>query len=409
MDFLKEIKKYGLDKKSYESLLKDIDLKLSNVLKVTWEDLLHKYNLKCNVGTLKKASSTIFGGSFRAQYEKNELKNNSRYFENEENQLNKKLDELKKERVKLQTLSIENNRLLRQDARKEMFYEYVGKCCNSIELPKFQPLYPHSNNCEYLVTLADIHYGASFESENNVYSPYIAEMRMEKLAGDIINFVKKHRLAKISIVELGDSIQGILRVNDLRINDSTMVRATVEVTKLIANFLNSLSEYCVVDYYHVPFANHTQTRNLGTKANELLDEDLEYIIGHYIESLCENNKRINVFLTENNEKYLELNINGNDIIACHGHTMKNYKNSLRNLSILKRKMYSCCLLGHYHSENISVSHESFYGDCETIVAPSFIGSDPFSDSIFKGSKASSLILGFDSEHGHVETYKIFLN
>lgn len=409
MDFIKEIHKLGLDEESYKSLLKDIDEKLSGEKKITWEELCLKYNLNCHPHTLKKASSTIFGGSFRSEYLKNQIYTYPEQFD-KKTELDRKLDEIKKERIKLQTANIESNRLLRQQTRKEMFYEYIGNYCNSIELPDFKPLMVNEeNNCEYLLTLADIHYGASFESENNIYSSEIAQKRLERLSGEVIDFVIKNKLSKISVLELGDSIQGILRVNDLRINDSSVVKATVEISKLIAMFLNSISEYCVVDYYHVPFANHTQMRSLGSKANELFDEDLEYVISHYIESLCENNERINVYLAKENDLYLDLKINGNDIIACHGHTIKNLNNLLKNLSIVREKMYDCCILGHFHGANSFVSHETISGDCEVIVAPSFIGSDPFSDSLFKGSKAASLILGFDYLNSHVETYKIVLN
>jgi hypothetical protein len=38
-----------------------------------------------------------------------------------------------------------------------------------------------------------------------------------------------------------------------------------------------------------------------------------------------------------------------------------------------------------------------------------IGSDPYSDSIMKGSKAAAKVYGFDNLHGHTETYKFILN
>ena len=409
MDFIKEIHEFGLDEESYKSLLKDIDMKLSGDIKVTWEELCARYNLLCHPDTLKKASSTIFGGNFRSEYLKNQIYTYPEQFDKKKD-LNNVLEEIKRERIKLQTANIENNRLNRQEVRKEMFYEYIGNYCNTLDIPDFQPLIVNEeNNCEYLLTLADIHYGAAFASENNCYSSEIAKERFEKLAGKTIDFILKHKINKLTVLELGDSIQGILRINDLKINDSSVVRAVVEVSKLIASFLNSISKYCVVDYYHVPFANHTQIRSLGTKANELFDEDLEYIISHYIETLCENNFRINVYYAEEGEQFIDFNLNGSNIVACHGHSIKNQKNALKNISIMRKKMYDYCIMGHFHGENISVSHESYDNDCEVIIAPSFVGSDPFSDSLFKGSKASSLILGFDYNNGYVETYKILLN
>lgn len=52
----------------------------------------------------------------------------------------------------------------------------------------------------------------------------------------------------------------------------------------------------------MPKANHTQLRVLGAKANELGEEDLEYVIGHYIKDLCSDNYRISVHLED--EKHI---------------------------------------------------------------------------------------------------------
>ena len=74
---------------------------------------------------------------------------------------------------------------------------------------------------------------------------------------------------------MGDDIQGILRLSDLQLNESSVVKATVFVAKTIARFLNDLSEYCFIDYYLCPTSNHSQTRPLGTKASEIASEDVE--------------------------------------------------------------------------------------------------------------------------------------
>lgn len=216
------------------------------------------------------------------------------------NEINEKLLEIRKERIKLQTVNIERNRIDRRESRREMYYEYVGKIAEKLPMPPFKPLY---NKCgdfsrEYVVALSDIHYGASFVGENNRYSPSIAKERLEYLAGRLELFIKEKRLSKLHIVSLGDLLQGCLRLTDLKINDSTVVKSCVEISRLIAKFLNELSVYANIEYYHVPSANHTQSRYLGSKANELMDEDLEYLIGNYIKDLCANNNRININLAK---------------------------------------------------------------------------------------------------------------
>ena len=100
---------------------------------------------------------------------------------------------------------------------------------------------------------------------------------------------------------------------------------------------------------------------------------------------------------------------GNEIIAMHGHQLKNIENSIRDLSMLRRSFIDYLILGHFHSGKEIPSFEGCYNDTEILISPSFIGSDPYSDSIMKGSKASVKIYGFSNVFGHIETYKMILN
>ena len=376
---------------------------------IDWSEIKTKYNVNCNPDTIRKGSSTIFGGKFRSDYLKSQIYSNPEEF-SKEKEIEKKLEELRKERIKLQTANIERNRIDRAQSRQEMYYEYVGNAITSLPLPEFRPIVQNdSNEKEYIATLSDLHFGAVFTSEHNKYSPEIARDRMEYLTSRLISFVEEKSLSRLHIVSLGDMLQGLLRVNDLRINDSTVVKSCVEVSRLIALMLNTLSEYTNVEYYHVPSANHTQIRPLGSKANELMDEDMEYLIGNYIKDLCSMNKRINVHLAEEGKQYIQIDIMGFTIIAMHGHQIKNIETSIRDLSMLYSGFVDYVILGHYHSGKQLTSYEGICHDCEVLVAPSFVGSDPYSDSILKGSKAASCIYGIDYISGHDETYKIILN
>ncbi len=339
--------------------------------------------------------------------------NKDKFVTNEDysNELEKQYKDLKKERLKLQTLNVERNRIDRQDARRELYYEYIGNLVQSLPFPDFHPLScEYTGNREYVLVFSDVHDGATFKSLNNEYSFEIVEERFMKLLDDTINFVQDKGINKIHIVNAGDTIQGLIHTNDLRINDSTVVKSVVHASKLIATFLNELSAYCQIEYYQVPTANHTQLRVLGARANELMDEDLEYVIGHYIKDLCICNDRINVTLQEDSAvPYVKLKIpNGKNIIAMHGHTIKDINNSIKDLSVMMHKFIDCLIIGHYHSGREIITSESLASDCEVIVNPSFIGSDPYSDSILKGSKAAAKIYGF-SCYGHDETYKFVLN
>lgn len=351
---------------------------------------------------------------FRKSYQafQKMLEANKEKFSNETShtkELDIKYETIRKERIKLQTANVERSRVDRCESRQEMYYEFVGSIAETIPVPNFKPIKPNYGDMEYLLCIADLHYGAKFKSENNEYSMEICEERFALLLANTIDFIERKGLSKIHILELGDSIQGILRLSDLKLNETTIAKATVQVSKLIAKFLTDLSEYCFIEYYHVPFANHTQSRPLGTKASELADEDVEYVICHYIEDLCSNNERINVNIAEEGKQYINVPIQGNEIVAMHGHTIKNIESSIKDLSMMRREFIDYLFLGHYHGNKEMNGNEGCCNDTEVIVCPSFVGSDPYSDSLMKGSKSSVKVYGFDDLYGHNETYKFILN
>lgn len=407
-NFKEELSKYGLTLETYDKIISDIDSKIDGENDYDWSEIKDKYGINCNPDTIRKSSSTPFGGKMRSEYAKYKVglsKNVS-----SDSELDVKIQELRKERIKLQTSNVERNRLDRSEARQEMYYEYVGNVVQALPLPNFQPIEDSVHHeISYLVGLADVHYGARYHSINNEYSPEKAKKRFEYLTCRLIHFVQEKHITTLTIVSLGDLIQGVLRLSDLKINDSSIVKATVEICRLIANMLNELSTYTNIAYYHTPSANHTQLRVLNAKASELADEDLEYLMGNYIKDLCANNERITVHLAKEGNDFIEVYIPGNEIIAMHGHQLKNIENAVKDVSILHKKFYDTVLLGHYHNGKEIPSHEGILGDAEVLISPSFVGSDPYSDKLCKGSKACIKVYGFDKLFGHTETYKIILN
>ncbi len=370
--------------------------------------MLRICQLKDQIGTWKDVADILNGltnnnydeSTYRRRYKK----------EIQIPKVKSEIDDLRAERIKLQTANLERQRLDRVSVRQQMYYEYIGRVVSSLPLPEFKSIYEsREESIEYLLTISDIHYGSYFESENNSYSSTEAEHRLELLTGYTIDFIKKNQLNKIHVAELGDTIFGILRLKDLQANDSTVVKAVVEISRLLAHFLNEVSAYAHVEYYHVPFANHSQIRPLGTKASELVSEDLEYIIGNYISDLCRYNNRINVNLAEEGKQYIHIPITGSTIYAMHGHQIKNLESAIKDMTILTKTFIDYLVLGHFHTGRNIPSGEGVCSDTETLVCPSFVGSDPYSDSLMKGSKAAVNIFGFDSLYGRTETYKFILN
>lgn len=347
-----------------------------------------------------------FNEGYELGYEKalRERKEDSLLDELEEKKL-----EIIKERKKLQATKIELNRNLTHESRFELFYENIRDEIKRLPLPEFTvlPLSVGYRYSEDIQVFTDIHYGANFKSENNEYSTTICKERFDILLGETIEYCKEQRISKLNVVELGDSIQGLLRLTDIKLNEVPVVQAVVEISRIIGNYLNQLSKYVYIDYFHTMQSNHSQTRPLGTKASELATEDLELVIGNYIKDLLADNKRVNVHLSD--KDYFTMNICGYDCLGMHGHQIKGIRNVVKDYSMLHRKFYQYVFLGHTHAGQTMVVGEGIDNAIEVLVTPSFIGSDLFSDSLKLGAKAMSKIYKFKEGKGLVQTTNIILN
>lgn len=349
--------------------------------------------------------------AYQAGYEEGLKKNNSEYPD-----LDDKINALKKERKKIQTLNVERNRYDREEARRELFYEQIADNIISLPLVSFSPLSIENLKDietkfkeEYVLCLADIHAGAKFKEGCDEYSMEIVQERFDYLLDEMILFIKNKNVTRFHVLELGDTIQGLIHLNDLRINETSMVRTIVEISRLIAEFLNKLSSVTEIIYYHCGRANHSQIRAFNAKANELTEEDVEYIIGHYIKDLLRDNKRVEVKLPNTNQIYIQLDIDSHDIYAIHGHQLKNIDKAIDDVSNYLAKPVDYLIIGHEHcSKEITIGAYSTF-DKEVLVCPSFIGADPYSHSILKRTHGAVKIFGFNEIYGHNETYKFIID
>lgn len=378
----------------------------------TWEELTPILNTQCGISEEDYRGESAWRKRYRVMQQSWDDVFSKAHCSNEQVQdLVQKRLELAKERQKLYATKVEASRNLRQESRFELFYENVKCAIKTLPVPEFinSRVYFPENAKEYVLTLADIQAGANFKLECNEYSLDICKQRFNYLLDRVAGYVSDNKLNKIHVVSLGDDIQGILRISDLKLNETSVVEATVVVAKLIACFLNNLSAYCNIEYYHTPTSNHSQTRNLGSKASELASEDLEYVIGHYVKDMLVNNNCVNVHLNDGHD-YIDIPIFDFNVTAMHGHTIKNLETALKDVSAARRRFIDYLLVGHWHNARTIPGNEHEFHDTELLICPSFQGTDPYAlNQLGKSSKAACNMFIFDSKYGHIGTEKFILN
>lgn len=333
-------------------------------------------------------------------------------FDEQKQELVQLRDELKSERIKLQTLNLERNRIDREDARWELFYENIGKYVESKPRPNFQKcLMLESNDTEYILGIADVHAGALWATPSNEYSMKIVEDRFAELLDYTEQFIEEKELTHLNIILLGDLIDGVLRMSNLQTQDSKVSKACADIAEIIGEFVDRLTVDCHIhiNLYDAVYGNHSTQRYLGQSKNYDMLEDLGYTISRHIKCYLRNNQNVDMFTPKDGEMYLEFELNGFNIIAFHGHTIKNLNTAIKDLTMRNRKFYDYSLSGHIHSSSEITEGVDKLHDVQDIRFPSFCGADPYADSIFKQSKASAMIIGLEKDYGYTEMKKFILN
>ena len=319
--------------------------------------------------------------AYQAQKKIIDLKQESLADINEQlDELNQLKEGLRKERVKLQTLNLERNRITRENARQELFYEQIGQYIKSKKYEKLKPYYsPKNKNIKYLLGIADVHANASWSTPTNEYNMKIVKDRFEILLEEVENFIKEKQLNELNIALLGDLIDGCLRMSNLQTMDSTVSKSLADISDIIIDFIEQLIKdtQIHINLFDVVYGNHSTPRFLQ---NYDIKEDLGYF------------------------KIWDFNF-----IGFHGHTEKNQSETIKDLTMQRRTLYDYAICAHLHSNKITTNGIGGMYDIETIQFPSFVGDDPYSNSIYKTSKGACMICGFDKDYGLIETYKIILN
>jgi hypothetical protein len=321
-----------------------------------------------------------------------------------------KMIELKKEKVKLQTTKLEFNKMIRQDARFEEFWDRVSQSIETVEVPIFEE-FESIGGCEKvgLVGLSDIHFGKIFTSYNNAYSADICKDRLNALMNEIIEWVKDRNIGELHILNCSDNLEGLLRISQIRVLEMGVIDSAIEFGRLMAEWLNNLSKFIPITYHHVKSSNHTEIRFLNVKAGQFPDEDLEKIIINYIHDVLKLNNRITIPLY--NSEYAVFTINGRNIVAAHGHQWRGKKPEviLKELRMLLKIEIHILVIGHLHHDAMYTVGEDELGNVKVIILPSLMGSDSFSDALLTGAKAGATLIEFNSNKKGITSTEVILN
>ena len=327
------------------------------------------------------------------------------------NEIERAKIELEKERKKKQTINVEFNKLLRESAREELFYESMERAIRERPLYKVAPpLKINHNNKDGILAMSDFHYGreVSIKGLNgeiiNEYNNDIFKKRMHDLLSQTIDICLDRGIEHLHIMNLADCIDGILRVSQLRSLQTGVIDSVIEFCEFLAEWLNALSSYVTIDYYQC-WGNHDEIRMLTGKKGDFPHENVNKIIMKFLELSLSNNT--NVVIHNEDLPYIYFDICGSKVFGYHGED-KNLPKTLKWFEDIYGVNIDYIFGGHLHSQSLETVGMGSYADKQAIRIPSICSIDDYSMNLHSSSRAGANIFVFEEGKGKKSTEDIWL-
>lgn len=380
----------------------------------TWEELSPILNTQCGISEEDFRGSSAWRKRYRVMQQAwDDVFSQQKFSDEHLDDLDIKRRELKKEKIKLQTEKLEYNRWLREEARDELICERICEAIRELpplDIPTILPANVVGRTCgnrEGCLLIADPHYGVDLKIKGlfgetiNEYSPEIFELRMWNLLTQVIDICKKEGFTSLHVYDLGDEIDGMLRVSQLFKLRYGVIESTVRYGRFITEWLNELSKHVYVKYQMVKDSNHCQLRMLNQPKNTFKDDNMSYIIAEKLMDRLENNP--NFEFIQNPTGYIFENVVGYNVFGCHGET-KSMEQAIKDFSRTYKVDIDFMIGGHKHHQNSSnIGIQS-----DIISAPSIIGVDDYALSLNKTSDPGAILFVLEQDKGKVMEYNIKL-
>lgn len=290
-------------------------------------------------------------------------------------ELDRKKIELQAERQKFYDQRNAFNKLVRERSRQEELNEILVKSIQEGDLPRldyeFDPygVVTQSDN-DLLVSLNDIHYGATVENYWNTYNSDICREMMCQYLDRIIQIARTHSSQNCIVWANGDEISGNIHKSITVTNKENVMEQIKGVSELIAEFIAELSKHFVTVTFVSVAGNHSRLD--PNKDNALVSERLDDLIEWYLAARLQSFENVIIGGGEKVDETMYLiDVRGKTYCGVHG-DFDGSPSKIQALQTMARKPLYAVLSGHLHHCKI----DDVQG-IRTIMAGSFLGMDDY--------------------------------
>lgn len=383
------LQEQNLTEEQYENCLSDIADKLNGKNDLDWSEIIAKYNLNMASDTLRKASSTIFGGQFVKDYYAKQYVQKS---DNSDSTYDIQLREIRREKQKLFDERAAFNKSNRDVARLQQDLDYLESL---IKENQYEPIHviPHEDRTKDLVVLlSDMHIGLDVESSFGKYNSDIAKTMLGKYLGEIIKAIELYQIKNVYVIVLGDACNGNIHATVQLQNRENVIEQIQLASELICDFIYHIAQNCdSVIVNSVMSSNHCR---LGKKDEVLRDERLDNIVLWYAKAKLQNISNILFAEEENIDATIAKNtIRGKIYYFVHGDYDSFSESGINKLIAMTKEFPNCICYGHLHKNSFDDIN-----DVKIIRSGSFAGTyDDYTISKRISGKPSQMMFIVDSD------------
>lgn len=281
--------------------------------------------------------------------------------------------ELKKERMKLFDQRTALNKLIRERARQEELNEIIVNAVSSGNLERLE--YKHNDvqnraANDLLVSLNDIHFGATHDNYWGAYDSDICRKMMREYLDRIIEIAKTHNSENCICWENGDAISGSIHRSIQVSNKENVIEQVMGVSELLAEFLAELSKHFKTVKFVSVSGNHSRVD--ANKDTSLVAERMDDLIQWYLQARLQSFENVQIGAGERIDPTMYVvNVRGQNYCGVHG-DFDCSDSKVQSLQTMVGRPLYAVLLGHLHHNKV----DEVQG-VKLVMAGSFLGMDDY--------------------------------
>jgi len=379
-------------------LVRDMLLKKNGDLDMDWSEMVAQYGLAVSADTLRKSAVGL-----KLAEDAGVINLNSGAV---------LVDNQYAERVKMRDLISQLNAYQRNEARSDALRETIHDAVKKLTpLPRPEPVQRSATDCELVLGLGDLHYGAEYTVKGlygdalNIVRPEIIQSRLNLILGETIRLAEQHRVKRIHLCCVGDLIDGMLRQSQLMRLRLGVVDSTIELAEILAVGINYLAG--IETHVHFVSGNHSEIRPLGSNKGDFEDENLERIIWWYLKIRLANNP--DVIFDGDCDKLHCVEIAGFKFMLLHGDNPKDVTTLAKDAVNLYGSPIDYFICGHLHKQQEYLGGMTADGNSVVIRVPSVCGADPYANRKYYGGKPGAVVMIMKPNYGRYCVYPLTIN